>query len=291
MPKSNISKGVGQPIELDINKKKSKKAKQQSSSKTGSSLSKGSGGKKSEAKKSNRRKPHSLDPIREQLQVLVDEANARVADLMAAGASSKALEEARRSRLESWGEDQPMFRADLARSRDIKRELARTQAFLTDYTSTVPGASAFSSGLTHESGLFGGQWRQKGMAGYNEDIVSKEDADLTFDIYHRAIEQAGGWERVIGYFRAYNNGLISYGSEELINMVYDMVLNQPYASEEDLISQTYNYIEDMINLYESMAEKQQAGVDYGEIVSDPDREARIARWRWQVERERRKNEQ
>ena len=192
--------------------------------------------------------------------------------------------------MESWGEDQPMFRADLARSRDIKRELARTQAFLTDYTSTVPGASAFSSGLTHESGLFGGQWRQRGMAGYNEDVVSKEDADLTFDVYHRAIEQAGGWERVIGYFRAYNNGLISYGSEELINMVYDMVLNQPYASEEDLISQTYNYIEDMVSLYESMAEKQQAGIDYGEIVSDPDREARIARWRWQVERERRKNE-
>lgn len=291
MPKSKVSKGLGQPttIQLDSSdKKKKSKVKSSKSSRSGSVA--GGGSSKSKDKK-NYHKPHSLDPIREQLQVLVDEANSRVADLVAAGVSSKALEEARRSRLESWGEDHPMFRADLARSRDIKRELARTQAFLTDYTSTVPGARNFADGLTHESGLFGGQWRQKGMDGYNEDVVSKEDADLTFDVYHRAIEQAGGWERVIGYFRAHNSGLISYGSEELINMVYDMVLNQPYASEEDLISQTYNYIEDMINLYDSMVDKQRAGVDYGEIVDDPDREARIARWRWQVERERRKNEQ
>lgn len=286
MPKSKVS--APKTIQLDVDKEKKKKSKAKSTSSGGGSVSV-SGSKKKGG--STQQKPRqSLDPIREQLRVLVDEANARVKELQDVGATSIALEEAVRSRLKSWGEDEPMFRADLPRMRDIKRELARTQAFLTDYTSTPEGAVAFVGGLTHERGLFGGQWRQKGMAGYNEDVVSKEDADLVFDVYHRAIEQAGGWERVIGYFRANNSGFIDYGSEELVNMVYDMVLNQPNMSEEDLIAQTYNYIEDMIDLYERIAEKQQAGVDYGEIVSDPDRDVRIARWKWQVERERRRNE-
>lgn len=290
MPKSKVSnKLVGQPIQLDTTTSKKKKTKAPKSS-IGSSGTGGSTHGGSSKKKSNYRKPHSLDPLREQLQVLVDEANARVKELQDAGIQSKALDEAIRSRLKSWGEDQPMFRADLPRSRDIKRELSRAQAFLTDYTSTVEGAEAFSGGLTHERGLFGGQWRKLGMDGYNEDVVSKEDADLTFSVYHRAVEMAGGWERVIGYFRANNNGLIDYGSEQLINMIYDMVLNQRSADEGVLLEQTYNYIEDMIQLYEDLSAKQRAGVDYGELVEDPDREARIARWRYQVEREKRRNE-
>ena len=286
MPKSKVSNNLGgQPIQFDT--KSSKKSPKASAGSSGGGGSTHGGSSK---KKSNYKKPHSLDPLREQLQVLVDEANARVKELQDAKLQSKALDEAIRSRLKSWGEDYPMFRADLPRTRDIKRELSRAQAFLTDYTSTVEGAKAFSGGLTHESGLFGGQWRKVGMDGYNEDVVSKEDADLTFSVYHRAVEMAGGWERVIGYFRANNNGLIDYGSEQLINMIYDMVLNQREADEGVLLEQTYNYIEDMIHLYEDLSAKQRAGVDYGELVEDPDREARIARWRYQVEREKRRNE-
>lgn len=285
MPKSSklSNNVVGQPIKLEGDKKKKAKKVSAKGSSSGVSASGSSG------KKKNYRKPHSLDPLREQLRVLTDEANARVKELTTAGVYSKALDEAQRSQAPSHRDDKLLFSADQSRSRDIKRELARTQAFLTDFTSTVYGAQNFVGGLTHEAGLFGGQWRKQGMDGYNEDVVSKEDADLTFSVYHRAIEMAGGWERVIGYFRANNTGLIDYGSEQLINMVYDMVLNMPNADEETLITQVYDYINNMVDLYEDLAKTQRAGVDYGELVNDPDREARIARWRWQVERERYRN--
>lgn len=248
----------------------------------------------------------SLNPAREKLQVLVDEANARVEQLMETQAriaeenkgkkkadrvqfASRALEEAQRTLLpshkEQYGE---LFTANLPRSRDINRELARVTAFLNDYTSMSQGAENFSSNVS--SGLFGGQWRKLGYDGYDEENVTKEDAEMTFRIYSEVVADNGGWERVIAYFKYSNPGMIDYGSEQLINMIYDMVQNKSaFAETEELDTagvikaRADQFVKDMISNYDKMAVLQRSGNDYG-VIDPEDAEERRRRYEWRVSR-------
>lgn len=245
-----------------------------------------------------------LDPLREQLAVLVDEANARVRDIEIMNdhgiqVTSRAIQEAIRtlpkSRLEK---DSTLFRSDLPRTRDINRELARVQTFLADYTSFARGAENFTNQMA--TGLFGAQYRKDGGGGFDSSRVSAEDAELVFDVYHRVIEMGGGYDRVIGYFRANSNGLIEYGSQQLINAIYDMVKNIPlhemefadakerkeaYEDRRDLlISRAYEVVESMIKSYEAIATLQRSGEDYGKLRNDPDYFARFNHWHWMMQR-------
>lgn len=262
---------------------------------------------KAKSKKGNVGKPRvSLNPAREKLQVLVDEANARVEQLMETQAqiakenrgkkkserktfASRALEEAQRTLLpshrEKYGE---MFTANLPRQRDINRELARVTAFLNDYTSMSQGAESFSSEVS--SGLFGGQWRKLGYDGYDEENVTREDAEMTFRIYSEVLADNGGWERVIAYFKYSNPGMIDYGSEQLINMIYDMVTNKsafPATEELDtagvIKERADQFVKSMISNYDRMAELQRSGNDYG-VIDPEDAEERRRRYEFRVSR-------
>lgn len=246
----------------------------------------------------------SLNPVREKLAVLTAEANARANALIASGTESRALYEAQRTLLPSHAEKYgELFTANLPRSRDINRELARVQAFLTDYTSMIGGAKDFSDGLTHE--LFGGQFRADGGYGANPQYVTKQQADLVFEIYHKALEAKGGWERVIGYLRAYNTGLVDYGSEQIINAIYDMTegIKEENIAEEyglqsvtpddyrdALINKAEDLIQSMMDQYEAISELQRKSEEYGILEPDADRERRIRNWRFKMEREGYKND-
>ena len=239
---------------------------------------------KKKAKKKVQRQ--SLQPLREQLALLTNEANARVAALSNKGIQSRAVQEAIRTQAPSRRNDEGvLFEANLPRKRDLARELARVQAFLSDYTSTEQGAYAYTSEV--ESGLFGGQWRQNGGPGYDTDKVSKETGERVFDLYHRTLEAGGGWERVIGFFRAHNIGKAQFGSENLINAIYDMVENQG-MSDESILMRTQDIIESMKEGYEKMAQIERAGLDYG-IIDDSGYFDRINYWKWRVAREGYKN--
>lgn len=222
---------------------------------------------------------------REQLQVLVDEANARVARLARMKkVESRALEDARRTVPESRRSDE-LFTSNLRTEAQINRELSRVMAFLGDYTSLARGAENFTENLS-TAGLFGGQYRANGGPGYNEDEVDPEVGDKVFDIYHRVLEIEGGWSRVMEYFKANSGGLVQYGSTNLINAIYDMVENFGTSDKATgkIIKRATKMIDDMISSYQEMATRQRSGVDYGFLGYDEFAEDRKNRWAWEMER-------
>lgn len=66
-----------------------------------------------------------LQQYRDQLDILVERANARVDTIMNKGFESRALDSALASRPEAWGSEEPMFRSDLRTEKQIKTELGR----------------------------------------------------------------------------------------------------------------------------------------------------------------------
>lgn len=241
----------------------------------------------------------TLDPMREQLAVLTKKANEMYNRQRTTTEMSRAALEAERTMnaegKRHFNETFEPFNANQKTSKGINRELSRVMAFLTDYTSEIEGGMAEN---THERGLFGGQWRKMGYAGYDESKVTKEDADMVFDIYHRLLEQEGGWQRVVGYFKAVNPGIIDYGSENIINAIYDMVQNQdeiwapPGMDKEGaILAKAVDMVETMIDSYMNIAMLQRSGKDYGNIEDDPeDAERRRRVYEWQLAREKYRRE-
>ena len=235
----------------------------------------------------------TLDPLREQLAVLTQKANEMVAsetdkNSRAYAEATRSLNKAGREHLEQTGE---LFNPNQKSAKGINREISRVMSFLTDYTSTLEGGLAEKE---HDRGLFGGQWRKMGYAGYDEQNVSKADADMVFDIYHRLLEQEGGWQRVMGYFKAVNPGIIEYGSEQLINSIYDMVLNKNEFEPEPgmdaegaILARAIDLVETMISSYMQLAVLQRSGADYGNVEDDPEGAERRRRvYEWQLAREK-----
>lgn len=232
----------------------------------------------------------TLDPLREQLKVLVDKANKQYQmQRLQTGQSRAGLEAVRtlnkrgREHFESTFEP---FNYDLHSKREINREFSRVMAFLGDYTASIEGGYAERE---HGTGLFGAQWRKDGGPGYNEVLVDKEDALLTFDIYHRLLEQQGGWQRVMGYFRVANPGVIEYGSENLINMIYDMVLNKDeivpiegMSVEGTILNKAVDVVNQMIESYQSIAMLQRSSGDYGNYQTREEQKDAEERYNWQL---------
>lgn len=225
-----------------------------------------------------------LEHYREQLEVLVEEANARVERL--AGSSrlkSRALDAAIASRPESRDSNDELFKANLRTEKQIKRELSRVMTFLNDPTSLATGAERFTNDFT-AAGLFGGQYRANGGKGYNTDVVDEDVGDTVLDIYHRAMEEAGGWERVMGYFKANSGGLLEYGSDNVINAIYDMVmqLGTGYSAQKRIRRRAVEMMTTMLSSYQEMAKRQRSGVDYGLIGYDETAEDRRSHWEWEM---------
>lgn len=240
----------------------------------------------------------TLDPLRDQLSILVENANQMYFQQRELGIQSRAALEAERS-LNKRGQEhfyQTMepFQADLKSRRDINREFSRVMNFLSDYTASLEGGLVEQQTMSH---LFGGQWRKQGYAGYDEKSVSKEDADMVFSIYHRVLEQGGGWQRVIGYFRAINPGVVDYGSENLINAIYDMVQNKdtiytPEGMDVEgaILGRAMDIVNNMIDNYMKLAVLQRSGNDYGSIEDREEAEQRRKVYEWSLAREKYKED-
>lgn len=290
MVKGSNLKGEGIKIKASDSKKKSKKSRASAEPIEIKKGRKRSGSTQKEKKQ--RVKP--LDPLREQLNVLVQQANARVTELVDRGLQSRALEEAKRTlkKMPTRVDDDILFRSDLSSKAKINRELARVHSFLNDYTSTISGANDFQTKLTDYKGAFGGQWEAEYGKRYDINRINEEKAKVAFDIYRRVVERAGGWERAVGIFQG-KESLIGYGSENLIIAIYDMVENIPVGgkignvkimNEEDkrdfIVNRGYDIIDAGIKAYEEMASKQVADYDYGIVFDDEDTKARRAWFAW-----------
>lgn len=209
----------------------------------------------------------SLNPLREQLATLVNQANARVTALAESGTPSRAVEEARRSksRLTSRDKEEDLFRANLKTRRDINREFSRVQTFLNDFTSTVTGAQNFNKDLALESSLkgqFGGKWEASTGKRYNTDVIDDEKAAKAFEIYRKVMEESGGWDRAVGMMKGYE-GLLGYGSENLIIQIYDMVVQNQW--EGNILKTAKDMVESGIKAYEEMKINMVSNYDYGKI--------------------------
>lgn len=288
MPKSKIT--AGQIVKLDQKVSKKKKTKQPNASVSGGVSAQGGAGKKSKGSTPGRRQ--SIEPLRQQLNILVEEANRRVVSLQSEGLASRALSEAERTAIrfhKENGEITSMFTSQLPRMRDLAREFARVQTFLSDETSTVSGARRDKDDIV--SGLFGGQYRAMYGTGYDITRVSKEQGDLALEVYHKVLERGGGWERVISHLRAINTGLTQYGSEELIQQIYDMVTSEEYAGydADALTAVAYAHVEAIIAMNDEIAERQRMGINYGLLGSAGDTD-KYDRYMWNEYRRKLKGE-
>ena len=273
----------------DTTKKKKKKSRASSDSEI--KLKKGrqsSGSTPKERKQRTGGFKRTLDPLREQLSVLVNQANERVSQLVQEGLTSRALLEATRSRLRQSKriDDDVEFRADLKTRREINREFARVHAFLNDYTSTTEGANDFQSKLSSYKGAFGSQWQAEFGKNYDTNRIDEDKAKLAFDIYRHVVEAAGGWERAVGIFQG-KESLVGYGSENLIIAIYDMVENMPsgsFKTEDDresfIIQRGLDIVNSGIKAYEEMAAKQVSEYDYGIVFDDETVKERRAWFSW-----------
>lgn len=216
----------------------------------------------------------TLQPLRDELEVLVNQANERAKLLIENEKPSRALLEAQRSwaNIPSRANDDVLFRSDLKTRRQIDREFARVHEFLNDYTSTWEGARKLETNLSDLSGSFGANWNMSGLGeNYNTEIIDEEKAKKAFSIYRKVLEAAGGWERAVGFIKG-KESLIGYGSENLINNIYDMVENE--YNEDDIMTIALEQVESGIQAYEEMSKRQVADYDYGVIFDDESVEAR-----------------
>lgn len=228
----------------------------------------------------------SLDPLREQLQVLVDRANERALALIdkQLDSSSRAFQEAKRTlkRQSSRVDDEQLFKSNLRTRQQINREFARVQAFLGDYTSTELGAKQFTTDLTSLQGAFGGQWEAKTGERFDTSRVDKEIAKEAFDMYRKVVEEFGGWERAVGIFQG-KESLIGYGSEVLITNIYDMFVNHydtGALSLENIRVRALAMLDEAKNTYEEMSKRQRIDYDYGILFDDEGVQARRAFYSW-----------
>lgn len=222
----------------------------------------------------------SLDPLRQQLDVLVREANKRVKSLIKSGLTSPALEVAQKSfkRLTSRDEISErgnLFKSDLKRRRDINREFARVNEFLGDITSTVKGAKRnITVAKDALKGAFGAHWSKIYGVNYDKERIDDDMAKQAFSIYRKLSEEFGGWERVAGIYKGLE-GLIGYGSEILINSIYDLVSQN--FTEKTIMDIGRDMIDSAEKRFEAMAERMISDYEYGSVFSD---EQAIAKRQW-----------
>lgn len=278
------AKEQGRTISVKVKVKPAKPAEQPKPVKPVEPRVKKSSGSTQKSYAEKKKQTEKLQQHRAQLDVLVKEANSRIARLSKMKkVQSRALDEARRTVPESRKSSE-IFTSNLRTEKQINRELSRVMAFLGDYTSLARGAENFTNDLT-SAGLFGGQYRANGGPGYSDE-VDPVIGEKVFDIYHRVLEVEGGWSRVMAYFKANSGGLVEYGSENLINAIYDMVSNFGTSDKatEKIINRASSMIEDMISVYQEMATKQRSGVDYGFLGNDEHAEDRRRRYEWEMQR-------
>ena len=295
MARSKIQKQSDTLVNPLTKKSSSKKAKSKTvsgkSKSTKSKSTKSSGSthsKKSKSTTGKSKEQRSLNPLREQLQVLVETANARASEVIGLGLPSRALMEAQRTlkKQTSRVDDTELFKSNLKTRQQINREFARVQAFLGDYTSTAQGAYDFTTDLASLKGAWGKQWMAKaGGLTYDPSKISKEQVGDVFRIYRKLTELAGGWERVVGAFKG-KESLIGYGSEVLISNVYDMYINS--LNEGDILEIGYRMVNEALEDYDEMSEKARSDYDYGIVFDDETTRARRKyyerRYQWAKER-------
>ena len=180
--------------------------------------------------------PKKLDSIREQYKALQAQANARVSQLIEAGVQnySRAYNDAVAKVGSYRTNDEILFDVyDTQRFREIKREVAMMEKFLNDNTSNVDDV-LLQIAQGKYSGAFSGGWNKYYGVSYDKSRITEDEAKIAFSIYRRLEESGTSYETILG-----KSG---YGSENLIMLIYDMVVQSGITDfDEDSIEYWKSY--------------------------------------------------
>lgn len=172
----------------------------------------------------------TLEPLRQELSKLAEEANRRASQLT----DSKALKEAQRTLPKSRRGENQLFSGDLRTLNQMRKEYARIQQFLSDWRSTPQGEEFYQQERLDMSsaykGAFGGQWLKKYGETYDKSRISEDMAIKAFGLYDRLVEEYQGEDRARMLWNK-DSSKISYGSENMIAAIYDMV-SQGYSDSD-----------------------------------------------------------
>ena len=222
------------------------------------------GGIKLAKKKPEVRKNESL---KQELDILVKKANRRVNALRKKGINSRALIEAQRTFSRKGSKKTgTLFKSDLKTREQILKEFGRVNQFLNDFTSFVTGARrAEKRDFQSLEGAFGANWSAEYGVNYDKSRIKDEYAKEAFRIY-RLLQEEFTWERISGVFRG-KESLIGYGSEVLINNIYDMIAARSHT--ETIMNRARSMVNNALERYDEMARNQLIDSDYGLLVDDP----------------------
>lgn len=162
-----------------------------------------------------------LISLKARLQPILDLANKRWKTLDNLDLRSLAISRAYDESNERWGFDI----SEMTDKGDIIAEATRARVFINDETSTVKGAELYTQQESYKQwqGQFGNQynnWENK-FKKFNVSTISEKNARVAFAAYRRLEESEAA-------------RIMSYGSENMIIAIYDMVVHQGYADADDI---------------------------------------------------------
>lgn len=185
------------------------------------------------SKKIGKRK-NKLDPVRDDLQLLVDRANYMVSQLKSSGlGNSSAIQNAMAT---LKGDSDVLFSVqDKHRFRELKREAARISSFLSEAESQVQIASqseeAFKAVEKHKLS-FHAQKENLERTGFRFGTNDEERVKFAMEIFRRVKEEPDA----VLFFE---KGSERFDSDTLINLIYDSVEdynpNLPDKAKDELI--------------------------------------------------------
>lgn len=188
----------------------------------------------------------TLDELRTEYSSLIEEAQERYNYMKANQLETPALWEVERSQKKQFIEGFSL--EDKHSFRELRREVVRAESFLKDSTSSVFGAKDFMirEGGKQYSNSFGNQWKEQYGVSYDKSRIDDEKAKQAFKLYHQLASEI-------------QENITQYGSENLINALYDQVVqnwSNPFDREikmEELRLDMYNYLQGTVLQREARA--------------------------------------
>lgn len=162
-----------------------------------------------------------LEALKAKVQPILDLANERWKRLDDLDLRSLAISRAYDESNDRWGFDV----SEMTDRGEIIAEATRARVFINDETSTVKGAELYSQQESYKQwqGQFGNQYNnwENQFKKFNISTISEENARVAFAAYRRLEESEAA-------------RIMSYGSENMIIAIYDMVIHQGYSDAENI---------------------------------------------------------
>lgn len=176
------------------------------------------------ASKKRKVRHSDLSTMKKGLKIMAQEANQRASQLTI---TNPAYVEAIRTKPKSRKSSE-LFAENLVTRQQVMREISRIQQFTADWAATPEGAEYYEEEKETVArrealkGQFGGQWMKETGETYNTNVINSDYAEQAFDLYRRLVEEEGEDRAKMLWNR--DSAKISYGSENMIIAIYDMLV-------------------------------------------------------------------